>query len=91
MTGKPLDRLLQDIGDDLHPDAARRPAVGNDKPLGSVADLVHDLDMMRDRVGVGLEQSPPEMADVVRERQPVDCRARVRRRGAASSRRENRA
>ena len=77
MTGKPLNRLLQNVGDDLHPDAARRSAVGNDEALGSVADLVHHLDMMRDRVGVGLEQRPPQMADVVREREPVECRARA--------------
>ena len=77
MTGKPLNRPLQNIGDDLHPDPARRSAVGNDEALGSVADLVHHLDMMRDRVGVGLEQRPPQMADVVREREPIECRARA--------------
>ena len=77
MTGKPLNRPLQDVGDDLHPDAARRSAVGNDEALGSIADLVHHLDMMRDCIGVGLEQGPPQVADVVREREPVECRARA--------------
>ena len=78
MAGEPLNRALKDVGDDLHPYAARRPAVGDDEALGPVADLVHDLDMMRDRVGVSLEQGAPEMADVVREREAVEGRARVR-------------
>ena len=43
----------------------------------AIADLVDDLDMMRDRVGVSLEQRPPEMADVVRKREAVEGRARV--------------
>ena len=91
MAGEPLNRALKDVGDDLHPDAARRPAVGDDKALGPVADLVHDLDVMRDRISVGLEQGAPEMADVVRERKAIEGRARVRRRGSASFRQENRA
>ena len=78
MAGQPLKRLLQNVGDDLHPDAALRPAVGDDEALGPVADLVHHLDMMRDRIGVGLEQGAPDMADVVRKREAIECRARAR-------------
>ena len=73
MTGEPLNRPLQNVGDDLHPDPARRSAVGDDEALGSVADLVEHLDMMRDRVGIGFEQRAPEVADVVREREPVEA------------------
>ena len=77
MAGEPLNRALEDVGDDLHPYRARRTAVGDDEALGLVADLVHDLDMMRDRISVGLEQGAPEVADVVREREAIKGRARV--------------
>src|SRR3984885_5296572 len=75
--GEPLNRALEDIGDNLHPHAARRTAVGDDKALSLVADLVHDLDMMRERISISLEQRSPKMADVVRERKAVKRRARV--------------
>ena len=78
MAGQPLKRALQDVGHDLHPDPARRPAVGDDEALRLVADLVHDLDVMGDRISVGLEKSAPEMADVVRKRKAIEGRARVR-------------
>ena len=91
MAGEPLHRALKDIGDDLHPDAARRAAVGDDEALGPVADLVQHLDVMREGIGVGLEQRAPEMADVVREREAVETSRARRRRGSASSRRGNRA
>ena len=66
MAGEPLNRALKDVSDDLHPYLARRTAVGDDKALGPVADLVHDLDMMREGISVSLEQGAPKMADVVR-------------------------
>ena len=78
MAGEPLNRALKDVGDNLHPYAARRTAVGDDKALGLVADLVHDLDVMRECIGVSLEQGAPEVADVVREREAIEGRARVR-------------
>src|SRR3984885_10102729 len=77
MAGEPLNRALKDIGDNLHPYAARRTAVGDDKALSLVADLVHDLDMMRERISVGLEQGSPKMPDVLREREAIERRARV--------------
>ncbi len=78
MAGQPLKRALQDVGHDLHPYAARRTAVGDDEALRSVADLVHDLDVMGNRISVGLEKSAPEMADVVRKRKAIEGRAGVR-------------
>jgi hypothetical protein len=74
---EPLHRPLQDVGYNLHPDPAIRAAVGNDKPLGLMPDLVEDFDMMCDRIGVGLEQPSPDMPHVMRERQPVESRARA--------------
>ncbi len=50
MAGEPLKRALQDVGYDLHPDPARRTAVGDDEALRFVANLVHDLDVMGDRI-----------------------------------------
>ena len=73
MPGEPLNRALENVGDNLHPYLARRTAVGHDKPVGLVADLVHDLDMMGDCISVGLEQGPPEVADVVRQREAIDA------------------
>ncbi len=78
MSGQSLNRLPQDVGDDLHPDAARRSAIRGDEALGLVADVVHDFDVMRDGVGVGFEKGSPQVADIVRQREPVDGRARVR-------------
>ena len=78
MSGEPGQRLLQNVGDDLHPDPAHRAAVRDDEALGPVADLVENLDMMRDRVGIGLEQCAPDMADVVGKREAVECGARAR-------------
>ncbi len=78
MAGEPLNRALQHVGDDLHPDAARRSAVGDDEALRFVPDLVHDLDVMRNGIGIRLEQGSPQMADVVREREAVEGRARAR-------------
>ena len=65
MAGESLHRALENVGDDLHPHLARRTAVGHDKPLGLVADLVHHLDVVRDCISIGLEQSAPQMAEVV--------------------------
>ena len=78
MAGETLNRALKDIGDNLHPYSARRTAVGDDKALRLVADLVHDLDMMRECVSISLEQGAPKVTDVVREREAIERRARVR-------------
>ena len=78
MAAETLNRALKNVGDNLHPHAARRTAVGDNEALGLVADLVHHLDMMRECVSVSLEQGAPEMADVVRERQAIEGRARAR-------------
>src|SRR3984957_3500215 len=46
MAGEPLNRALEDIGDNLHPHAARRTRAGDDKALSLGAGVVHDLAMM---------------------------------------------
>ena len=72
MAGQGLERPLQDVSDDLHPDAAFRPAIRNDEPLRPVADGVEHFDMMAKRVRIPFEHRPPEVADIMREREAVD-------------------
>src|SRR5664279_258604 len=77
MAGQGFERLLQDVRDDLHPYPALRPAIRDDEPLRPVADPVEDLDMMAQRVSIGFEHRPPQMADIVREGEAVDGAAGI--------------
>ncbi len=66
MSRQRLQRLLQHIGDDLHPNPALGAPVGHEKAVRPVPDGVEHLDMMADRIGVSFEHGAPQMADVMR-------------------------
>ena len=63
-----LQRRLQNVGDDLHPEAALAATVRDEIAARRVPHVAEHLDVMGDRIGVALEQGAPEMREAMRER-----------------------
>src|SRR6202022_3254582 len=64
VAGQTLKRLLQNVCDDLHPDAALCASIRDDEPFRLMTDVTEYIDMMTDGVGVGLAHGAPKVPDI---------------------------